>query len=485
MRAIAAALAYTAFWLATRAPAIAANPLFFDDFAVPLRPGLFYLGSYRPLVWLEYRIFEAIVPNHFWTVLPKLSAAVYFGVSAMLLAMLLRRWNVKPSLAYTLPLVVLANPVLNDAGLWNSLHALPLAMAFLTAGVLLWEERRFTAGTVLIFIGLNGYQAFVALVLVYLVAEPFVKRLADTPWKLRDSLLKLALTAVAGAMQIAVMQLIRPWITGADERGLVTFSSTFLAEKYHGIFNLAVNGVMPSIAYYTSALQAMSLWKFVPLSIGLVTAAAFLIRRRTAFDIAMALIFPLLMFFVPALPTLIMSQSPEAWRVATPTAFALALSVLPLLLQLPRFGPVIAILATMVMLPPTFFETRERVKSWTRDEATIRAITTHWQNRPITVAYVGPKYGNIEEHRLIESHDLTWGYRRFTPAVWSPFNNGWFAQHYIATYHGLGFMGCGERRNPICTAARSACSRPRSDGQAIWPRIVHSQTPGLTAVCMH
>jgi hypothetical protein len=253
------------------------------------------------------------------------------------------------------------------------------------------------------------------------------------------------------------------------------------------MFNLAVNAVMPSIAYYSNAVQAMSLWKFVPLTIAIAGAIALTVRRRSRLEIGMALVFPLAMFFLPAVPTLIMSQSPDAWRVATPAAFALALSVLPVLLQFRRFGPLLAVLIAAVMIPPAVFESQERVKSTKRDEAIVQAIASHWQTLPteqITIAYAGPKYGNVEEPRLIESRELTWGYKRFTPAIWSPFNNGWFAGHYIATYHGFRYMGCGERRNPVCSEALAACQRAGSDVAVMWPRVVHTPRAGLSAICV-
>jgi hypothetical protein len=464
-----ATLAYTAFWLATRWPAIRSNTLFFDDFAVPLRPALFYIGSYRPLVWLEYRVFELFLTNHLWTVLPKITGALYFGASAALFAALLRRWNVAAPLAYAMPLVMLGNVVLNDSGLWNSLHALPLAIVFLIAGMLVWESNRWILGTVLIFVGLNGYQIFAALVLLFLATEPFIKRLTETPMRWRHWFLKIALSGVAAVVQIIEMLVIRPLIPGSDERGFGGFASLseYLKEKLHGVFDLAVNGIMPTLAYYTSAAQAMSLWKYALLAIGVITAIAL---RRKPLLAAIGLIFPLLLFLLPAAPVLIMKFSPYAWRVSTPTAFALALMLTPLLIALNRAGVVLAVVIAAILTPAALYEAQEREKSFARDEATLRAVkaVSH------TVVYAGPRTGRMENQKLIGPRDLTAGYERLTPAVWSSFNNGWFAQHYIETYHRLRFTRAD---------SHPACNTPGSDVPAPWPRVKHLPN-GVSTVCV-
>jgi hypothetical protein len=496
MRHAIAGLAYTALWLVTRWPAIRENALFFDDFAVPLRPAVFYVNSYRPLVWLEYRFWELLVDGHFWTVLPKIAAAFYVGAAALLFSALLRRWQVPAGLAYALAAVAVANPVLNDAGLWQSLHALPLAIACLTAGVLLWEtptRARLAMGTLLVFAGLNGYQIFASLVLIYLAAEPVIKRFTGAEWRLRDSLVKLGLTAAAGIAQIVEMQVIRAMVAQPDVRGFAQFTSLaqYASQKLHGIFNLCVNGVMPVLAYYAGALAAMSLWKFVPLGIAVAGAALALIRRRTWLDVAIAAVFPVVVFFLPAAPTLLISQSPYAWRVSTPTALALALALAPLLILLRRGAVVVALVIAALMIPPTHYESTMRVVSVRRDAAITRGVIDAWAARGVprervTLAYIGPRGGATHEKRYIGPRELTWGYQRITPGMWSPFNNGWFAKYYVENYQRLHFRQCGDAKpeHVPCQEARAACASKRNDGAAIWPRLVHLPEPGVTAVCV-
>jgi hypothetical protein len=478
-------LGYVAFWLASRWPAIVANPLFFDDFALPASPAAFYVGSYRPLLWLEYRFWELLIPGHFWTHVPKLAAAAYLGLFAIALAALLRAWNVPPPIAFAVPLLALANPVLNDAGLWNSLHALPLALALITAGVLVWERaaswRAWTGGALLLLCGVFGYQIFISLALVYLIAEPAVKTITGTAWDWRVSLRKLLTIGGVAIVQVIYMQLTR---TGdSDPRGLVHAMTprAYLLDKLHGLFDLAVNGVMPIVAYVVGVPAAYHAWLYVPLALAVLTAVAAWWRLRTPRALLFGAV-PLALFFAPSLPCLISSANPYAWRVSTPVAVSLALAltiVLMLLLRDARVAAAVLVVAALLVVPIARYEAALRVTSIARDAGLMRELAVRHAR---AVAYVGPAVGAAEDRRLAGPHQLTWGYDVRTPGMWSGFSNAWVAGHFLHyTAPRLAYLDCSPAVHArVCADARAWCGR--SPAAATRPLIAQGDG-GIAAVC--
>jgi len=501
LRAIGLWVGYTCFWVATRWPAIRENTLFYDDYGIPLAPAGFYAGSFRPMVLLEYRLWEWLVPGHFWTVLPKLTGAAYLGATGVALAFLLRRWGVPGVVAMLAPLAVLANPVLNDAGLWSSLHAIPLGLFFITLAAIAWDRavrRPFLVAGALLLCGLLTYQIFVSLALVYIVAEPAIRRAAGSAVVWKDLPRKIGVTGAAAVLQMLYMETTRALVPHVDGRGFVRPHSLggYVHDKLHGIFDLTVNGIMPVVAYYTGAAASYSLWRLVPLVIAGVGVMLAVVQRRRGLDLAIAAVFPIVIVFVPAVPVLLTSQSPYGWRVSSPVAIAVVLAVLPLVIRLGGpdssradrlAGPLILLLATALMVPVSFYEASMRVVSNRREAALMREIEGTWQARGVprqelTLLY-GPTLGVIEDTRLIGPHDLTWGYERRTPAMWTAFQDAWFADRFVANYHRLRFVDCSRPgAAPPCTAAVPLCATPSSDSRIPFPRI-HYLDRGATLVC--
>ena len=162
---------------------------------------------------------------------------------------------------------------------------------------------------------------------------------------------------------------------------------------------------------------------------------------------------------------------------------ALVLSLLPLLIGLrsPRIrllGPAILLVAAAVMLPVSTYEASMRVVSNQRETALMNAIRGYWQARgvppgQITVVY-GPTRGPVEDLRLIGPHDLTWGYERRTPAMWTAFQDAWFAERFVSNYHHLRFLDCSRATTPTpCPQPASLCATPG----------VHYMDRGITVIC--
>ncbi|MEA2570914.1 MAG: hypothetical protein QOI24_2915 [Acidobacteriota bacterium] len=464
---IAATFAYAIFWVVTRWPAIAANVLLLDDFDLPLRPSDFYIGPFRPTLYIEYVLFELVIPHHFWMPLTKYVGALYIGIAAAFFMRLLRAWDVDPLIAALLPLVVFANPVLNDGPIWNTYYNLPIAYALITGGAIAWTHGRKLTFAFLTALGILGYQIFLTLAVIYAIAEPVIRR----RFRLRDFIERMAILAGCIGVQLIVTALIRRFHAYSDPRGFT--ASLDPMRQLHGAVDLMVNGWMPVIAYYTGALRAMSLWKYLPIIFG---GATWLTTRRF-----WPALFATAIFVIPALPNLALDRAPFSWRVSAPEAFAIALALVPLLCRVPRIAAIIVIAAlTIVMIPVAHYESWCRAESWRRDEALASAIGQ--RDHTVVLAAINPE--KHEEVALVGPHDLTWGFARRSPRMWTEFNDPWMAKRYVENYARLKFIDCNETPTaPLCAGTTLACEGNRSDVAIDYPRAIHDDARKITVVC--
>lgn len=424
MKRVALAIVYVLVWVANRWPAIRANTLFFDDFDLPRSPAVYYIGPYRPVLWLEYHFWHALMPDFLWSHVPKILGAVYVGLAALALAELLRHWGVDAWLAAATPLIVIVNPVLADGALWNTVHALPLGMFFAIQAA---RVRSWWMCLVLSLLAVCTYQVMIAIVALLTVAEPIIRRRFDV----RETGRRVAAIAIAAALQIAMMLLIRRFYDGADGRGLAgaTSFSAFLIAKWHGGTNLIANGWMPVIAWYTGAIPAMSLWKWIPIVIAIANAIAVRSARLASAVTTLAIL------ALPATPILVASAAPDAWRAAIPVAVALSVALVPALAALPRKVAMTIVLAVVgLMAPVSWYESSERVVGFRRDQALVESIGRRWNGAAFAVGFGSPI---TEDRRSGGPRDLTWGFQIRTPAMWTAFAAQGFARPYLVSYHRL------------------------------------------------
>jgi len=460
-----ATVAYALVWIATRWPAIRANTLFFDDFEIPFRPADFYWGPYRPTLYLEFLLRDLIAPHAFWTVVPKLFGALYVGVMAALLIELLTAWDVPLQVARLLPLIVVAHPLLADGPLWQTYAGLPIVPALITAGALAWTRGRKLAFALLTLAGVLGYQVFVTLALVYAVAEPVVRR----RWRWRELVERVAIIAGCVVVQLVLTAIIRRTYGNPDPRGMIGVFDP--RTQLHGAVDLIVNVWMPVIAFYTGALRAMSLWKWVPLAIAAATAVSTRRILPTFFSAAI--------FLIPALPNLLIAQGPSTWRVSIPELFALVVALVPLFSRFPRAGVIVTVAIFAVIAPVSTYEARCRVDSFDRDRQLVASVPP---GDAVVLAPVNPKHA--EDVSLIGPHDLTWAYERRTPRMWSEFNDPWFANRYVTNYWHLPFVDClATPADARCSGTAALCATGRDDGPVVYPRTIRDDARRITIVC--
>jgi hypothetical protein len=234
------------------------------------------------------------------------------------------------------------------------------------------------------------------------------------------------------------------------------------------------------VAWYASATVAYSWWRIVPVVIAAATVAVAVWKRKTLFTAGLAAVLPIALLFVPALPVLILSQSPYAWRVSSPVAIAFALTLVPLALMIR--GSAVILVAALLMVPVSFDEARMRLVSRDREANLMAEIAAHWKTRDVTIVY-GPQSGWPEDVHLIRSRDLTWGYERRTPEMWTSFQDAWFAEQFVSKYHGMQFLDCSAgQSSSACQSARSLCSLECTQSPTPYPRVVHMRDR-MTLVC--
>ena len=128
-------------WAAPRFVAIVANPLALDDFYIAKSPqDLIQLGSavhlysWRPLQYLEFRLFEILLSPFgkpfVFTLLPKLIGGLLLSVAATLAYRALRRCEIARPVAFLCLALFVVHPAVNELTLWNSVHAQTLALCF-------------------------------------------------------------------------------------------------------------------------------------------------------------------------------------------------------------------------------------------------------------------------------------------------------------------------------------------------------------------
>ena len=402
-------------WLLPRFMAISANTLHFDDFD-------FFLLANHPLATIkqasfcgvppqDYRWFASLIscvlgqtlPTLSISVIPKLLAGLFLAAFATLFFRLLVHWSVPTVIALLAPLIFISHPIVNEITLWNSTALWSLWLGLCLAAYLLIEKDRPKwqqfAGLMLLVLVVLAYEIYLVTFLVLILAEPMIKTVSGQPILWLE--LKRKLTIFAGVAAFYVLQvLMTRWTFGAPTgRGFVTILSFsgYLSEKVHGVFNLIVNCYMPLVSYYQGLEVAWSAWKWIPISIAGATLIFGFLARRSYWEALRLAGFSLLLPVVPTLPTFLMSQTPESWRVSIPVLFAVCLTIVLLatliwkavrkfhsrMLIFQSNIVALTVLAAIfaIEVPITFAEARLRVFENHADRTLMQAIGDFWEAR--------------------------------------------------------------------------------------------------------
>jgi hypothetical protein len=322
------------------------NVLWWDDFAVPHSTTLIYLGSYRPVLFAEYHLWETMIPGHFWAGFPKWASLAYATAAVVLLSRFLRRLGITPSIAIGCSLLVGVHPIATDALFWSSLSGMGLALVFTVLGAeQIWFGRGVKSvglGTGLLTLGALGYQWLLVVGMVLLAGAACTVALRGEPIERRRIWKAILVIGVAATLVWCWMAVTRALMPVFDQRGWPpagSFSAAVL-RRYHGWADNLVNVFMPPIAATAGFRQAWSLWKWVPISWTALAVAAGVLGRLRGWRLLTLSLLPAALSAMAASFTLVLPFSTYAWRtsLAALVGFAVGVAAAGTVLERLRWG---------------------------------------------------------------------------------------------------------------------------------------------------
>lgn len=407
--------------LGPRYDVILRNVLWWDDFAVPRQTVLTYLGSYRPVMYVEYWFWETLVPGHFWRGLPKFLGLAYALAALLLLDRFLRRLGVPRLVAVASGLLIAVHPIVTDGLFWSSLRGMGLGLVFVVLAVdLLWfgeSLRSRILGFVFLTLGVLTYQWLLSAAGVLLLAAAGISYLrGDIVGRKRLLVSGLSLFGAAVVM-VAGTEASRAILEHYDARGWAAASS--LAEsvrrRYHGWADNWVNVFMPPLAAIAGYRRAWSLWKWVPLfwTVLATIAAVFAGFRRGRLLVACLL--PVGLSAAASAFTLLLPFGTYSWRtsLAALIGFSAGLAACGVIAWDQRIGRVIFGLASGAFLLAAAFATH--VDDVRRASGYFHAIRQEQEQD------LGDDFGG---------YALTIGYTPMTRSEYTPYADEWVAQNF-------------------------------------------------------
>jgi hypothetical protein len=412
--------AFYVVWASPRLGALIGNPFMYDDYYIGTQSAqdLFqggataYLDSWRPIQYLEYRFFDVLLSPFgkpfVFTAAPKLLGGLYVSTAAVLAYQALRDCSVRGAIAFLCLALFLVHPVVNEITLWNNAHAdsLALCLALLSDRILATRNfpRRFVLASVSAVLAVLTYQ-------FYLMVLPTMAFLRMTIESVNSN--KVCLAGARERMGIfclgAVAYLSYMWASTvifgvAEPRGFVhsVSLSDFMQVKLHGVVNLLVNLTMPIVSFYLGIASGWKHWEAPFLTIALCAIILVLIGRYRVVVGGLIVAGIIGLPVLTTLPTFIISQTPESWRISVPAALAFALSLaavghLATVTYIELFdkfrnpvpvaaGGIAAVLAIVVGIV-AHYDALQRVFIYKADLALTDDVSNFWEKHGISKKY--------------------------------------------------------------------------------------------------
>lgn len=330
MGRLAFAAAAFALALLPRLSPLLAGTAFADDFS-HLPEG--HLQSYRFLDWAELALWRWVFgPSYLVTAAPKIIGALYTAI----LCVLLRAFFLRFKLPVWPVLLVPLHPLWSVFIAWHVCAVYPLSLALIVGGYLLLLRDQKALGTILIALGVSGYQVHAGLLPALWFIDRDKRRAA---WSSAGVALYLLMTIAAKFAGLAT------W----GDRGLSLANLQLRAP----IDNLAVL-TQPLLSFYATKEIAWRLW-WLP----------FVLLALASWKRGWMMIAPLLAALV-VVPLNVAVTGP---RVTAAIWIALLIAIAPLL----RHRAVVAI-AALVLIPITLADAHNRTIAWRIDQQTRAAM---------------------------------------------------------------------------------------------------------------
>jgi hypothetical protein len=466
LRRIACVLGFFAVFTIPRWPAIAGNLMWWDDFGLPLSVFRSHVGSYRPLLWFEYAVWEKLWPGHFFAGVPKWSGSAYMALAGYLFWRILKDWGIQPVVAGLVAAAVLVHPILTDAGGWSTIHGMGLGLVLCLWGYRLLRGGRspgsLWSGIAMILAGVSGYQPLIMVPLVLLGGETAIRIGAgrDPRWLGFGRI--LAILCGVGVASYIYMKISQSVLVEFDRRDLISAVSVsdYASEKYHGLINNVVNVYMPPLAFAFGPARAFSYWKWAPLCMAGGIFGLVLARRVPMYRAMILGALPLCLPVVGTLLGLVTGLTPWAWRTSVPALLAAGIGLAILLEELMasgRFAAVVLALVIYAMVAvalarTTAADVRRHGEGISRDNEVVAGAEAFWRSRGVSKSefrfLVGAGTSRKGSTKFADGGALTQGYELLFPMSYSAFSHPFVARHFLGTYLGYQVIDCSQNVVP-------------------------------------
>lgn len=425
--------------LCLRLNAIVRNVMWWDDFAVPRQPALTYLGSYRPVMFVEYHLWETLAPGHFWNGLPKYLALCYALVAVLLLARFLRRLGTPRMVVVSSGLLVAAHPIVTDALFWSSLRGMGLGLVFVLLGVdRLWfgqSSRSRLLGFAFLTLGVLTYQWLLPVAGVLLLGAVGISWLRGEAVD-RKRLLPIALSLVGAALILAGWtEATRAILENYDDRGWAPAPTLEEAvrRRYHGWFDNWVNVFMPPLAATAGYRRAWSLWKWVPSFWILLALTGAIVGGLRRARLLVAGLLPVGLSALASAFTLLLPFSTHSWRTSLAALIGLSvgLAALGSILWEQRWGRAVFALASAAFLVVAALATRADDER--RASGYFDAVRLEQQRHGMDAAWHEAALGRAGD--TFGGFTLTVGYTPMTRRDYTPYADAWVTHHFRRYIH--------------------------------------------------
>jgi hypothetical protein len=351
-------------------------------------------------------------------------------------------------------------------------------------------------GSLLLLLGISGYQAYVGFFPVLMIFAFLYGYINNDPN--RYSLLRIQglvfFIALLGYAVIVYTSVEFLELSQARAFDRPDSPHEFLSEKIHGVVNLIVNLFIPVLTYHFDISTAFQKWEWIPFTfIGLAFIAVYAEQRRWSVACISAICIPIFLI-TPALVVFLSGQSPESWRVSIPSWFGFCLGLAMILDRIGRFLEttkntsswwILGCLCAAIyaaLFPVTRYESSLRVIAQQWDDTIIAEIRKFWDDRndkdnPPRI------YSIVHQNRVRSTIPsklttrLTVSYRYHGPI--SAFDYDWSWEGFVSI---SGFNPA--NNSEINKSLISLCRRsPDFEDKVSGMKIAHDQGRRLSLVC--
>jgi len=380
--------------------------------------------DYRWFIILNICLSGSYFENFVLTFWPKVLANLFLAGLCFSFYSIFIRWRLNKALAITLPLVILAHPIVNELTLWNITGSFVFIYLMVTVGYYFLsfsknKSTRLLAIAALIFAVLS-YEYSLIIFLVLAVSEPFICGINGGTVSVKKTM-KLIVVFIFVSLIYILQAKLTPILfvddfthRGVDRVDNYPSNLDEIIIKFRTLLNLLTNVYMTPMSFYIRIERIWGLWKWIPLSVTVLTMLSVYLNTRSFQRSLIYASFSIIIVLLPLGPFFIATQSPESWRVSVPCLIAVVMSIIPsisifisvLTSRLKKFLSMFFLIILMLLMNTSRSESDLRVLESKIEDELIATIKTYWEARGVVASdyRVGRIKGNYFSIKRIEHY---------------------------------------------------------------------------------